>query len=643
MSNLALSTILLPMCSGVLCLILGKIHGKLRDWFAVVASAVTFILALNLIPRVAQAPVYFEVWKIFNIGGMTASINVDSLSLFMLCLISFLGFLATLYSLSYMKEYKNLNLYYFLILVFIGSMNGTVISGDFVSFFLFWELMTVSSFLLVVFDGKEESRKAGIKYFIMTAVGSLLMFLGIAIVFRIAGTLSIPHLMASRIGVNTGLMRTALILFMIGLGVKAGVVPLHTWLPDAHPAAPSPISSLLSGVMIKVGIYMMVRIFWQVFRITVPWNIVICAFGAVTILVGVMFALVQHDAKRLLAFHSISQIGYMVLGIGIGTYLGTAGALFHLLNHACFKGLLFLCIGAIIYRTGERDLEKLGGLARSMPVTFFTCLVASLSISGIPPFNGFASKWMIYQALVEKGGTIYLVFLAAAMFGSALTLASFVKMLHSTFLGQRPSELKEVKEVDWKMQVPMIILACLCIIFGVFVKLPLQNFIGPVVGEKLVSGVAGTIVLKGIWSPTVATVLMILGAALGLIIYAAGKMQNARTDAAYIGGEVLNDKIMRVPGTRFYDTVISIEPLTTIYKKEEEGKMDLYPPGITGVEDSTNFIFKYIENSIDKFYRVMGKAGAIFADALRALHSGVLSSYVLWCLLGFVILLILIM
>ncbi|GAH75327.1 unnamed protein product, partial [marine sediment metagenome] len=266
-----------------------------------------------------------------------------------------------------------------------------------------------------------------------------------------------------------------LLFFLIGLGVKAGMVPLYTWLPDAHPAAPSPVSSLLSGVMLKVGIYMMIRVFCQIFSIPIPWNLIISFLGALTILIGVMFALVQHDTKRLLAFHSISQIGYMILGIGVGTILGMSGAILHLVNHAFFKGLLFLCIGAVIYRTGERDLDKLGGLAKIMPVTFVTCLIASLSISGVPPLNGFVSKWIIYQALIEKGGPIYMIFLVAAMFGSVLTLASFMKLINGIFLSIPSPQIPENRhEVKWSMWVPMVILAGLCVIFGLFAWVPLN-------------------------------------------------------------------------------------------------------------------------------------------------------------------------
>ena len=593
--SLGLWSVFLPILAGLLCLVLGKANKNLRNWFAVIAALVTFIFSLMLIQHLAKGPVTAKIENLIGIPGFSVGINIDYLSLFMLCIISGLGFLATLYSVSYMQDYKNQSLYYFLLLMFIGAMNGSVISGDFIIFFLFWELMTASSFILVVFNGTEESKKAGIKYFIMTSVGSLAMLLGITLLYRVTGTLEMSALMQMGLNIGVPSLCAAAIFFMFGLGVKAGIVPLHTWLPDAHPAAPSPVSSLLSGVMIKIGIYMMIRVFLNIFHITIAWNMVICILGVVTILVGVMFALVQHDAKRLLAFHSISQIGYMVLGIGIATTLGVTGALFHLINHACFKGLLFLCMGSIIYRTGERDLQKLGGLAKTMPVTFIACVIAALSISGVPPFNGFASKWIIYQALIEKGEPIYLIFLVGAMLGSALTLASFVKMIHSTFLGQRPKRLKETKKITWSMGLPMVVLAALCVLFGIFPYYPINNYIAPILNHP--------IVLPGLWSSLSAAGFIVIGIILGLIIYFIGRVRKtARQSTAYVGGEILDNEVMNVSGVQFYTTIKEIQPLKYIYEKHDEEKLDLYPAGMKAAESMARFVYNYVEQPVSRFF-----------------------------------------
>ena len=632
--TVVLLILLLPMAGALLSLFFGEGKQKERSCFASAITLCTFLAALALIPQVLKAPIRYDFWKMFGINGMVLGLNIDYLGLFMLCLISFLGFLATIYSSVYMTKYKGLRRYYFLLFIFIGAMNGTVIAGDLVSFFFFWELMTISSFLLVIFDGTEEARRAGIKYFIMTAIGALFMLFSISSVYAMTGTMNIPELMARGISVNSGFVSMVVLFFLIGLGVKAGMVPLHTWLPDAHPAAPSPISALLSGVMIKVGIYMLVRVFFQIFSITVSWSLIFSFLGVITILIGVIFALVQHDAKRLLAFHSVSQIGYMILGISLGTAMGTAGALFHMVNHAFFKGLLFLGMGAVIYKTGERDLDKLGGLSRTMPLAFITCMVASLAISGVPPFNGFVSKWIIYQALLEKANPIYLIFLAAAMFGSALTLASFMKFIHAVFLGQRTAPVSN--KIHWTMGLPMVVLAGLCIIFGVFAQLPLRYVIGPIVNMKF-AGLGRAIEIVGFYNPTLTGGLMIIGIIVGLIIYLLSSCKAVRTADVYIGGEVLDEETMNISGVHFYDTIKSMKPFAYIYEKGEKGKFDPYHIAIDGVEGSARFIFKYIAVSMDKFYSAAGKIGSFFIELLRKLHSGVLPRYIFWCLAGLVI------
>ena len=638
MDKIVLFSTLLPIISAPISLILGKIHHRIRNFFNVFVTALTFSIALFLILVLKENPVYYEIWNIFGIKGMVLSLNLDSLGLFMLCLISFLSFLVTIYSLSYMEKYSNLNYYYFLLLLFIGSMNGAVIAGDFISFFLFWEIMTISSFLLVIFDGTEESKKAGIKYIIMTTAGSLIMIFSIGAIYTLTGTVSIAWLIKNNIAVTGRLIQMVLIFFMIGLGVKAGVVPLHTWLPEAHPSAPSPISSLLSGVMIKVGVYMMIRIFCQIFSIPISWHLIVSFLGALTILVGVMFALVEHDAKRLLAFHSISQIGYIVLGIGVGTFLSVSGALFHLINHALFKGLLFLCMGSVIYKTQQRDLDKLGGLAKSMPLTFITCLVASLSISGVPPFNGFVSKWIIYQSLLESGSKLNMFFLVAAVFGSALTLASFMKLIYSVFLGQLPkSDIQNSGDVPWTMYTPQVILAGLCILFGIFSQYILKNLISPITGMKFAK-IAGDIELVGIYNPTLTTGLVILGILIGLFIYLLSNAKKVRTVETWIGGETLDNKTMSVAGVEFYQTIKTMEPFSTIYRKEEEEKLDIYPVGISFIEWLSQFVFRYINLSVDRFYQISGRIGNLSIGILSRIHSGNVQSYILWCLFGLLIL-----
>jgi multicomponent Na+:H+ antiporter subunit D len=254
------------------------------------------------------------------------------------------------------------------------------------------------------------------------------------------------------------------VLFLAGFGLKAALVPFHAWLPDAHPSAPAPISAMLSGVFIKtLGVYAIMRIFFNIMGIN---NITLSIFmflGVISMLMGVFLAIGQWDFKRLLAYHSISQIGYVILGLGVGTPLGILGGLFHLFNHSIFKSLLFLTSGAVDYSLGTRDLQKMGGLRKNMPITANTNLVASLSIAGIPPFNGFFSKLIIILACTQVRCFGYAFW---AVVASILTLASFMKVQRYAFFGELNKRWRDAKEVPWTMRLSMIVLTVICIFAG---------------------------------------------------------------------------------------------------------------------------------------------------------------------------------
>jgi NADH:ubiquinone oxidoreductase subunit 5 (subunit L)/multisubunit Na+/H+ antiporter MnhA subunit len=318
-----------------------------------------------------------------------------------------------------------------------------------------------------------------------------------------------------------------------------------------------------------------------------------------------MMAVVQHNLKKLLAFHAVSQAGYMIMGIATGTAVGIIGGLFHMLNNAIYKCCLFMGAGAVEKRAGTVELENLGGLARAMPVTFWTMLIASLAISGVPPFNGFASKWLIYQGTIEIGRPMFLV---AAMFGSALTLASFIKVLHSLFLGKKPERLNDVKPAGWAMDVPMIVLALLCVALGVFAQYPLRHFFGPVVGMDF-TGVPGAVNLpRAMWSPTLATLLILAALCAGWLIFILGARVKVRTTRIFVGGEIFDTEAVRFPGTGFYETIHDIRPLKVLYDDAEQGVYDLYV--------------------------LAGRYGSRGIEVLRAMHNGVVSTYLAFALVG---------
>jgi formate hydrogenlyase subunit 3/multisubunit Na+/H+ antiporter MnhD subunit len=339
-------------------------------------------------------------------------------------------------------------------------------------------------------------------------------------------------------------------------------------------------------------------------------NIFLMLIGAFTIVAAAMMALVQGNVKKLLGYSTVSQVGYMVLGIGTGNPVGIAGGIFHMFNHATYKSCQFFASGNVEYRTRTSQLNELGGLAKAMPLTYISALIASLSISGVPPFNGFVSKWMVYQGLIEQlqvnnyGLRIITVLcLSAAMFGSGLTLAVFMKFIHATFLGQQSNKItgQEKTEVSWKMWLPCLVLAVICVVFGVFAyQVPLKYIIFPAV-----KGVT----FIGTWYAGLSTLLIIIGLVLGIFIFKLKAIKPVlRDDGVFVGGETSGLKDLPVTGAEFYNTVEDFGILRSIYKKAESGIFDIYEQG------------KFIVFGIGKF--------------LQYLHNGVMSTYLVWVLLG---------
>jgi multicomponent Na+:H+ antiporter subunit D len=363
----------------------------------------------------------------------------------------------------------------------IAGMNGVVLSGDLFNIFVFLEISVISSYALVAFGVEKNELEASFKYQVLGGIASFLILFGIGFIYWKAKTLNIADI---REAYNSGYDKNYYIfvqlLILSGFGLKAAIIPFHAWLPDAHSSAPSPISAMLSGVLIKAaGIYIIIRLFFNMFIITGSMAILLTTLGTLSMVIGVFLAIGQWDIKRLLAYHSISQMGYVVMSVGIGMMLiardvkpeiaslAIAGGIFHLVNHAVFKGLLFLNAGAIEYRTGTRDLREMGGLAKLMPVTSATSLVASMSISGIPPFNGFFSKLVIIVAAVMA--KFYLL-AALAVFVSIITLASFLKFQRYAFY-DKPEYPREPKphEVPFPMAFSMIILSIICLLLSLLI------------------------------------------------------------------------------------------------------------------------------------------------------------------------------
>ncbi len=447
----------------------------------VIAGGWALLTDLTLVDRLALGLPWLE-WHI----------RLDPLSGFFMILLGTLVIAVSLYGPSYTREYTHgeapqplppLGVF---TATFVIGMQMLLLADDALVFMIFWEIMSLSGYFLVAFQHQHAAnRHAAFLYLLLAHVGSLVILLSFGVLAAFGGGLTFAQMRAASL---TPLWATLAFAFaFLGFGTKAGMVPLHVWLPDAHPVAPSHISAMMSGAMLKMGIYGIVRVSFDLIgEVRWEWGVAVLVIGTASALLGVLYALMQHDLKRLLAYHSIENIGIILMGLGmsmiflgsghplLGT-LGLVAALYHTLNHALFKGLLFLGAGAVLYRTHERDLERMGGLIQRMPVTAFMFLIGSVAISALPPFNGFVSEWLTFQAALQApaldNGVLRMIMpIAAALLAltGALAAACFVKAFGIAFLGKpRTRHVAHAREVPMGMLLGMGWLATLCLVLGV--------------------------------------------------------------------------------------------------------------------------------------------------------------------------------
>ena len=487
--------IIIPLFGAFSMPIVSLIGRKAREAWAVIISGATLVVASAL---------FYSVWDtkkiiVYTLGAKTPfgqGVNfpvrivweVDLLSAIMALTVAFVSFMAVIYSIGYMKHDTGLDKYYTLIIILELGMLGIAITGDLFNFYVFLEIMSIASYALVAFRNDTwEGIEAGIKYMFVGSIASSLVLLGIALLYGQYGTLTMGYLAIKILENPTVTAKVALALFIAGLLFKSGAAPVHMWLADAHPAAPSSISAMLSGLVIKVGgVYALARILFSIYSplgnkilevyhqpyinmSAVGWVIII--FACLTLIIGNAMAVIQTDIKRLLAYSSVGQIGYILLGLGIGlvaygTHTGEialAGAIYHTVNHALMKALLFLAAGAVIHEVGTRNLNELSGLAKTMPKTTFAFLIGAAAIVGLPPLNGFASKWLIYESSAMYNPVLG----AIAIIGTAFCTAAYVKVLY-TFFGRPSERIANAKDPETSMMLPMFLLVLAIVIMGLF-------------------------------------------------------------------------------------------------------------------------------------------------------------------------------
>lgn len=414
----------------------------------------------------------------------------DPLAVFFLAVIGLVSIPSVVFAIGYLRSEragKSLVIGT-LLTAFVLSMCFVVTAGNLFSFLIFWELMSLSSYFLIVLDYRhEKSIRAGTIYLVMTHAGTACLMAAFLVLYKYAGSFDFTAVKDAAPLLPLHLRTIVFLMLFLGFATKAGVVPLHIWLPYAHPQAPSFVSSIMSGVMIKIAVYGMIRFFIMLLAPAPAWwGTVITVFGILSCLVGVIYALMDHDLKKLLAYSSVENIGIILLGVGAAIFFAGRGCpaiaalamcagLYHLVNHALFKGLLFLCSGSVYMATGLRDMEKMGGLIKAMPATALFFLIGAMGISALPPLNGFVSEWLTFQAffsgVVRSQGPvkIFMVLSAAALaLTSGLAAACFVKAFGITFLAMpRSARAREAKEANFPMKAGMAILAAGVVVFGI--------------------------------------------------------------------------------------------------------------------------------------------------------------------------------
>lgn len=444
----------------------GRRSAGLRHGLALATSTAVFLAVLSLYPHiVAGETIHYTLFEI--LPELQLSFRVDLLGFSLAALSSFVWLLCTVYSVDYMAGEHAGSRYYPVLIFTLGSCQGIFMAGDFFTLFIFFELMSLVAYLLVIHEETPQALQAGYKYLIITIIGGLALFFGIIITFELAGTVDLAG--GPLVQESSLLAFFAFLSYLVGFGIKAGIFPLHVWLPDAHPVAPSPASALLSGIMLKTGAYGLLRVIFHVFSVdlvrSTGWDKVLGVLAVITILLGSAVALTQDDIKRRLAYSSIGQMGYILLGMSVLTEKALIGDIFHIFSHAFMKSALFLAAGAIIWKTGTRLVSEMAGIGRKMPFTLGCFSLAALAMIGIPPLSGFLSKWALGLGALEANQPFYVLVLLVS---SLLNALYYLPIIISAFLGGPAAGEQSfaLQEATPRMVAPVVILSLGTLLFG---------------------------------------------------------------------------------------------------------------------------------------------------------------------------------
>lgn len=603
---------------------------------------------------------------LFNINSesqlFTLSFRIDPLSAFFMLVISLIGFLCSIYAIDYVKHYYkkySIGVLGFLYNIFIVSMMLVTTAHNALFFLIVWELMSVASYFLVIYDRNEIANvKAGSLYFVMTHIGTAFIILSFLLMYSLSGSFEFDVMKNSLLSASPLMKDLIFLTSLIGFGTKAGIIPLHIWLPGAHPAAPSHVSALMSGVMIKTGIYMLIRISLDLLpNAPLWWGLTILIIGAVSSLLGVLYALAEHDIKKLLAYHSIENIGIILLGLGSvliftssGLYilaaLGLVAALYHTLNHASFKALLFLGAGSVIAETHTRNMEEYGGLIKYMPQTALFFLIGAMAISALPPFNGFFSEWLTFQSLFQAVSQfdiltkLILVFAIGSLaFTGGLAAACFVKAFGAIFLARPRSEkVTHAKESGLLLRIGMAGLSLLIILLGFFsgfVTQTLNTVSASIInlhndisvlntdwGDINIQNNFATLSMPTIFMSLIFTIMVVV-----VFIFLFTKKQKVSINSTWDCGSTLTPR-MEITATGFARSFIVVfkdilKPLREAEIEYHDDRLKYFPKVSTITLELSDIYFEY-------FYYPLQKLILKIAEQIKKIQIGNINTYILY-------------
>ncbi|WP_099210439.1 proton-conducting transporter transmembrane domain-containing protein [Thermococcus henrietii] len=588
-----------PLLAGFIAWII-DVRG-IREAIGIIGAAIPLGILIQYYSTITGSNPHVEYS--LSVGGFKLLFQLNTINWYFAVIASLVG-VAMAFGMA--STSRNSYEWLFALMSYTGVL-GVFLSGDFVGFFLFWELMTFASFMMVLRRNKHES----LKYFVLSVIGAYAMLIAIGIIYAKTGALDFASIrqalyMDAMVGsMSKSLTALVFLLFITAFGVKAGAFPLHVWAPGAYSEVDQSYTTFFSGALSKAGAYGFLLLYIlmgaKLYAALGTWHghmmfsYIIAWIGAITVVVASFLAVLQEDIRKLFAYSSVGQVGYILLGLGVGTGLGITGALFHVLSHAVFKGLFWLVVAALILRTGKTEFKDFGGLAEKMPVTFAMALIAVMSLSGIPPFAGFASKWLIYEAAISA----HMPLVAGAIFlGSGLAFAYVVRFLYAVWFGQRPSDLEDVKEAPLPLLIGMFILAIPNLVFGIAPGL-VTKYLNKLFGQTVVGGTYYKLVTPtGTYNALLVTVLLIFGIAVAGLIYIYGA------------------KARRIPITNTYQ---SGNPVTEDYNLSI--RRNFYRP----LAEALEFWLKY---SWDRFYERLAGMFEDFADFLReGFYNGNVQSY----------------